>query len=51
MIDDQLFVIRGNKVYQATINKANGALSAWRDAPPENLSELQVTVTGGRDGT
>jgi hypothetical protein len=46
VIDDQLFVIRGKKVYQATINAATGALSAWRDDPPD-LSELQVTVLWG----
>jgi len=46
VIDNQLFVIRGRKVYQATIDEATGALSAWRDDPPD-LSELQVTLTWG----
>ncbi len=44
VIDDQLFVIRGKKVYQATLNAATGAISAWRDEPPD-LSEFQVTLT------
>ena len=44
VIDNQLFVIRGRKVYQATINATTGVLSAWRDDPPD-LDERQVTVT------
>jgi len=44
VIDNQLFVIRGSKVYQATINETTGALSQWSDEPPD-LPERQVTVT------
>ena len=44
VIDDQLFVIRGSKVYQTTIDQTTGALSAWSDAPPD-LDEVQVHIT------
>jgi hypothetical protein len=44
VIDNQLFIIRGSKVYQATIDGTTGDLSAWNDEPPD-LGERQVTVT------
>jgi len=44
VVDDQLFVIRGRKVFQTPIDPATGALSRWSDLAPD-LPELQITLT------
>lgn len=38
VVDNQLFVIRGRKVFQATIG-ADGSLSQWDDLPPDLPAE------------
>ncbi len=43
VIGDQLFAVRGKKVFQATINQETGALSAWDDLPPDLPTE-QIDV-------
>ena len=43
VIRDSLFVIRGSKVFRATINATDGSLSAWDDSPPD-LPEAQIDV-------
>lgn len=48
VIGDQLFVIRGKKVFQATINPNDGSLSSWRSANP--LPEDQVKDPVWTDG-
>lgn len=49
VIDNQLFVIRGSKVSQSTINTADGTISTWRDSPP--LPEQQITLTWSANDT
>lgn len=46
IIGDQLFVIRGKKVFKATINKETGTISDWDDSPPD-IPEEQIDVTWG----
>ncbi len=43
VIRDSLFAIRGSKVFRATIDAADGGLSAWDDSPPD-LPEAQIDV-------
>ena len=43
VILNSLFVIRGSKVFRATIDAADGSLSAWDDSPPD-LPEAQIDV-------
>lgn len=43
VIEDSLFVIRGSKVFRATINPTDGSLSPWDDSPPD-LPEAQIDV-------
>ena len=45
VIDSSLFVVRGSKVYQATIN-TDGSISSWNDSPPD-LPEIQINKPWG----
>ncbi len=50
IIQDSLFVIRGSKVFKATISAMDGSLSAWDDSPPD-LPEAQIDVNWYADNT
>ena len=50
IIRDSLFVIRGSKVFKATINVTDGSLSAWDDSPPD-LPEAQIDVSWNSSNT